>query len=177
VESGTVIKIELKDYLPSESESRKQSTDFFNREIRFSETSEPIKVEKEYSVLIVDDEIDIREFLSQLLLDEGYSVKTAQDGLDAIRLLRQGFSPDLIFLDMRMPGMDGASFAERYRQLNFPPTKIVVMTAAAEITTAVRRVNPDSYLSKPFELNDLLALVEKLRFSVTENNPDAEDRH
>ncbi len=114
-----------------------------------------------FKILIVDDEEDIREFVSQFLGEEGCEVISVADGQVALNLIKDGYRPDLILLDMRMPKMDGSTFARHYRQLPPPLASIVLMTAAADIGSAVIQVKPDGYLSKPFELDDLLALVEK----------------
>jgi len=91
-------------------------------------------------ILIVDDDPDIRSFVEQVLADEGYAVATAGDGLSALETAT-GRSPQLILLDMRMPGMDGWTFAETYRAQPGPHAPIVVMTAARNAAEQRRTVD------------------------------------
>jgi two-component system, chemotaxis family, chemotaxis protein CheY len=111
-------------------------------------------------VLLVDDDDAIRIAVSWALSDVGYCVTLAENGraaLDQIAASR----PDLVLLDMRMPVMDGWEMAERYRQLPGPHAPIVVMTAAHDVQDRARQINADGYLAKPFDLDDLVAIVRQ----------------
>jgi len=92
-------------------------------------------------VLVVDDEQNIRQVLVYVLEDEGYQVVEAQDGETALRLIERQH-PDVIILDMKMPGMDGWEFAD-----------------AAQRGADVRA---DSYVPKPFDLDVLLECVSAI---------------
>ncbi len=109
-------------------------------------------------LLVVEDEDDIREIVAEALADEGYEVATAPNGAAALRRVGER-RPDVILLDMRMPVMDGWTFAWEYRQTPIPHAPIVVMTAAAHAQEWCAQVQADGCLPKPFELDDLLRLV------------------
>src|SRR3954468_19892351 len=113
------------------------------------------------SVLVVDDDDNIREFVSLALLGEGHDVQTANNGAVALERV-QMISPDVILLDMRMPVMDGWQFATAYRQLPGPHANVVVMTAARDATRSAAEIDADAHLAKPFELDQLLDLVATL---------------
>lgn len=114
-------------------------------------------------VLVVDDDTPIRDFVSATLESEGYHVVTAENGLVALRILEgeNRYQPDIILLDMRMPVVDGWQFAEAYRQLPGQKVPIVVLTAATDPAKFAAQIEADSYLPKPFDLVDLLDVVER----------------
>lgn len=109
-------------------------------------------------VLVVDDDRGIREFVRTVLLDEGYEVAEANDGQAALQRTAE-VRPDLILLDMRMPVMDGWEFARAYRSRPGPHAPIVIVTAALDVARDAREIGADGFLSKPFQLDDLLQLV------------------
>jgi CheY-like chemotaxis protein len=112
-------------------------------------------------ILIVDDDTDTRETLTDVLGDEGYSVVGAADGLEALELLRS-VTPRLILLDLNMPSMDGQSFRER--QLRTPPLAsipTVALSAVSQLPERVGHLTFDEVLTKPVDLDALLALVER----------------
>ncbi len=113
-------------------------------------------------VLIVDDDESIREFVSWALSEDGYEVGIAQDGAAALALIEK-WTPDVILLDMRMPTMNGWEFSKRYRELYLSRAPIIVLTAARDATSSAREIGAEAYLSKPFDLEELLALVERFR--------------
>ena len=112
-------------------------------------------------VLVVDDDPDIGEFVTLALTDHGYDVATALNGEVALRSAEER-PPRLIVLDMRMPGMDGWEFARRYRQRPGPHAPIVVFTAARNAGERASEIAADAYLAKPFSLDDLIGLAERL---------------
>ncbi len=112
-------------------------------------------------VLVVDDDPDIGEFVSLALSDQGYDVVTAPNG-EAALLSIDEHPPRLIVLDMRMPVMDGWEFTHRYRQRPGPHAPILVFTAARNAAERASEIEADAYLAKPFSLDELLALVERL---------------
>jgi CheY-like chemotaxis protein len=111
-------------------------------------------------ILVVDDDTSIRSFVEMALDSEGYAVSTATNGAQALEVTGN-VSPDLILLDMRMPVMDGWTFAKNYRQRAGPHAPIVVITAATDAGQRAAEIDADGYLGKPFDLDDLLGLVSK----------------
>jgi two-component system OmpR family response regulator len=109
------------------------------------------------TILVVDDDRDLRELLATLLEEEGYEVATANDGRSALEEVRR-HRPTLILLDMKMPVMDGWHFCANLREAGVPPP-IVVITAAANAEGRAAEVGADGWLSRPFELDALLTLV------------------
>jgi len=109
-------------------------------------------------VLIVDDDAAIRDLMLVALSDKDYEVIEAGDGAAALSLLSTT-PPDVILLDMRMPLMDGWAFAQAYRQLPGPHAPVIVVTAASDAAGRAAEINADSYLAKPFQLDDLYACV------------------
>jgi CheY-like chemotaxis protein len=112
-------------------------------------------------ILVVDDDTSIRSFVEMALDSEGYVVSTATNGAQALAVTDQ-VQPDLILLDMRMPIMDGWTFARMYReQARGPKAPIVVITAATDAGERAAEIQADGYLGKPFDLDELLGLVQK----------------
>ena len=109
--------------------------------------------------LVVDDDHDIAELVRLALTDEGYDVVIASNGSVALHAMRtEPF--DLILLDMRMPVMDGWEFAREYHALPAPRAPVVVVTAARDAAERAAEVQADGYISKPFSLEELLAVVK-----------------
>jgi len=111
-------------------------------------------------ILIVDDDDDIRLALAEVLEDEGYQVKTAANGNEALALLRSSESPCMILLDLMMPVMDGWAFREH--QLKDPALAdipVYVISAAGNVAGAP--VPKDRFIPKPIMLDHLLSLVEE----------------
>lgn len=107
-------------------------------------------------ILVVDDEESIRSTLSGILEEEGYQVVCADTGADALELIREEV-PDLVLLDIWMPGMDGIQTLERIRNL-YPDMTVVMMSGHGTIETAVRatRIGAYDFIEKPFSLDKLL---------------------
>lgn len=114
---------------------------------------------QDVSVLVIDDDPEAREMLAAVLENAGYSVATAENGFDALELLRK-VRPKLILLDVVMPMCDGAEFREQQRR-NKEWIKIptIVMTGLAE--EPVLDVAVEYALRKPIRSRDLLALVDR----------------
>jgi urea transport system substrate-binding protein len=112
-------------------------------------------------VLVVDDDAAIRRVIAFALSDEGFEVDEARDGRAALEAIERR-RPDLILLDMRMPGMDGWEFVKRYRERGRPQAPIIVLTAAQDTAQRGRDVDAAGCLSKPFDLDTLLETVSAL---------------
>ncbi len=109
-------------------------------------------------VLVIDDELSIRQLIAYALIDEGYDVEEASDGQAALALISRRH-PDVIILDMRMPGMDGWQFADIYHERYGHRAPIVVITAAQDATRRGEDINAETYVAKPFDLDTLLERV------------------
>jgi DNA-binding NtrC family response regulator len=109
-------------------------------------------------ILVVDDEEVMRDSCRQTLEASGYRVVTAEDGFAAIRALRLQ-RPEVVLLDLKMPGLDGTDFLQRVRELS-PGVDVVVITGYSSVGSAVEcmRLGAYDYLPKPFE-PDALRLV------------------
>ena len=114
------------------------------------------------TVLVVDDDPDILEALSEILEAEGFSIRRARNGREALERLTPE-PPQLILLDLMMPVMDGWEFAQRMRQR--PPEiariPIIVLSADRNVGSKAADLGAVGHLAKPFELNDLLELVRR----------------
>ncbi len=114
-------------------------------------------------ILVVEDDEAIRRVVALALADQGYGVAVAPDGRAALERL-QYHRPRLILLDMRMPVLNGWELARRYRAGPGPHAPIVCVTAAADAAEAAARgaqIGAAASLGKPFDLDDLLALVDR----------------
>lgn len=111
-------------------------------------------------VLVVDDDRAIRGLVETVLVDEGYAVATAENGQHALEVLTS-VKPEVILLDIFMPVMNGPDFAAAYRQTPGPHAPIVVITAGLDGVQKAKEIAADGLLTKPFDLQDLLAAVEK----------------
>jgi DNA-binding response OmpR family regulator len=114
-------------------------------------------------VLVVDDDPAILEFISGVLVDEGYEAVTTRNGKFALEAMVD-FDPDLVILDMRMPIMDGPTFLESYRRVSPKPIPIIVLSAWPLLAPTIATFGSENFLSKPFDLEDLLnAVAHNLR--------------
>jgi DNA-binding NtrC family response regulator len=114
------------------------------------------------NILVVDDELGIRDLLSEILNDEGHQVELAENAAQA-REVRQRMQPDLVLLDIWMPDTDGVSLLKEWAtsgQLSMP---VIMMSGHATIDTAVDavRIGAKAFLEKPITLQKLLKAVEQ----------------
>jgi CheY-like chemotaxis protein len=112
-------------------------------------------------VLVVEDDVETRRFLSALLKDEDYEVLAAANGEEALALLRRPEErpPDVVLLDMWMPVMDGWAFLRSYRELPAPHAPVIAITAAHGGPTPTPPIEAHSVLTKPFGIEELLDLL------------------
>lgn len=113
-------------------------------------------------ILVVDDEIGIRELLSEILIDEGFDVRLAENAATA-RAIRQELRPDLVLLDIWMPDTDGISLLKEWKSAGLLNMPVVMMSGHGTIDTAVEatRFGACAFLEKPIALQKLLATVQK----------------
>lgn len=114
---------------------------------------------KGIKILLVDDEPNILEFLEMGLLNEGFEVATAQDGMAAVTLAKQ-FQPHIVILDVMMPGMDGFEVCRMLKKTE--NIAIIMLTAKDEIDDRVKglTLGADDYMAKPFSFEELLARIQ-----------------
>jgi two-component system response regulator MprA len=112
-------------------------------------------------ILVVDDDPEITSFIKRGLAYEGYSVDIAANGLEALSKARER-EPDLVILDIMMPGMDGIEVAKRLRQGGDVP--ILMLTAKGTVADKVKGLESgaDDYLVKPFAFDEMLARARVL---------------
>ena len=113
-------------------------------------------------ILVVDDEVGIRELLSEILIDEGYDVRLAENAT-AARQIRNDLRPDLVLLDIWMPDMDGISLLKEWHAAGHLNMPVVMMSGHGTIDTAVEatRFGAFDFLEKPIALQKLLSTVQK----------------
>ena len=112
-------------------------------------------------ILVVEDEERIRQFLQRGLTFEGYRVDTAADGEEALEQARDN-PPDLVLLDIMLPGMDGVEVCRRLRAVSDTPILMLTAKEAIEDRVAGLDAGADDYLVKPFAFDELLARVRAL---------------
>jgi len=113
-------------------------------------------------VLVVDDDVDIRETIGMILEDEGYTVACACNGLEALQYLREHDAPNLILLDLMMPVMDGAEFCGHQRQdPRLAEIPVVIVSASGQAMQQAAVLNAKALISKPLALDTLLEKVEQ----------------
>lgn len=113
---------------------------------------------KGIKILLVDDEPNILQFLELGLQNEGFEVKSAQDGMLAITLLKE-FQPHIAILDVMMPGMDGFEVCRMIKKTE--NVAVIMLTAKDEVDDRVKglKLGADDYMVKPFSFEELLARI------------------
>jgi CheY-like chemotaxis protein len=120
-------------------------------------------VKESSCALVVEDDPALREIYANALADSGHQVRTAADGAAALRLLHDGFTPCVAFLDLRMPGMDGWELARRLRSdERWRDVPIVVVAAHVRIDHEAQAIGAAAWLQKPFDLASLDRLARSL---------------
>jgi DNA-binding NtrC family response regulator len=114
------------------------------------------------NILVVDDEMGIRELLSEILGDEGHAVSTAENAQQAREFRAQG-APDLVLLDIWMPDTDGVTLLKEWQRDGLLSMPVIMMSGHATIDTAVEatRIGALNFLEKPIALQKLLKAVQQ----------------
>jgi CheY-like chemotaxis protein len=118
----------------------------------------------DFTILIVEDDFDVRESLSEALRDEGYAVECAVDGEQALDWLRNGGRPGLILLDLMMPRMSGSEF--RLVQKVDPKLQhlpVVLLSADGAMEEKAKLLQTQGAIRKPIDLEQLLKVIEQFR--------------
>jgi len=113
-------------------------------------------------VLIVDDDPDICHFFQKILTEMGYEVSTAGGGRESLTRITRD-PPDVLFLDIKMPKMDGLECLRRIRKIK-RKLPIVMITGYGDLKSAqeAMRLGADEYISKPFDLEEIRRLISEL---------------
>ena len=122
------------------------------------------------TILIIEDDSNIRELLRLYLTQEGYKIETAQDGLEGLRAFK-AHEPDLILLDLMMPVMDGTQVIKEVRAVYKVP--VIMLTAKGETFDKVAGLDlgADDYVTKPFETRELIARIRAVLRRYGDNEP------
>ena len=112
------------------------------------------------TILVVEDDIGLQKYLKELLLDNGYSVQTAADGVQALNSLEK-LLPDLVILDLGLPNMSGEAVCMEIRK-KYPELPVIILTAKDTTSDIVHGLNlgADAYMTKPFVADELLARIK-----------------
>ena len=106
-------------------------------------------------ILIVDDEMSVRNSLREWFLEDGFAVETAEDGNAALQRMHSG-PYDIVIIDLKMPGMDGITLERRIREID-KDAAIIILTAFASVETAVEalKLGAFDYVTKPVDPDEL----------------------
>jgi DNA-binding response OmpR family regulator len=111
-------------------------------------------------ILVVEDDFDIRDALTQILEEEGYAVRSAANGREALDAAGNGVTPSLILLDLMMPVMNGWQFrAEQLRDARLASVPVLVISADPHLRDKIGTLGDVGVLKKPIHLDELLSAV------------------
>ena len=114
------------------------------------------------TILVIDDDIDLQQLVKIAIKTKGYTIETANNGLEALVKL-ETVTPDLIILDMNMPKMGGLEFYQRIcDQTSRPKYPVLVLTARANMESLFKDFNVEGFMAKPFEIDELLNNVDTI---------------
>lgn len=117
------------------------------------------------TILIVEDDAGLNKYLKELFLDNGYSVQSATDGVQALNLI-QKLPPDLVILDLALPNMSGEAVCMEIRK-KYPDLRVIILTAKDGVADIIHGLDlgADDYMTKPFLADELLARTKaRLRY-------------
>lgn len=112
-------------------------------------------------VLVIDDQPGIRRLLVEVLAEEGYSVVTASNGYEGVQQVKDT-QPDLVLMDMKMPGMDGIETLRELKRIG-QADKVIMMTAYGELelVNQAQQLGAYTYITKPFDIIKLCQMVNE----------------
>ena len=115
---------------------------------------------EKFKILITDDDMDLRELLTEAIKNWGYEVSVARDGDEALRKLRMERF-DIVITDLMMPGMDGLALLQKIKDLD-KEILVIIITGYATIETAVKAIESGAYdsIAKPFRLDELMIVIK-----------------
>jgi CheY-like chemotaxis protein len=117
-----------------------------------------------FTILLVEDDYDVREALVETLRDRGYEVQTAADGEQALKVLRGGLRPGLILLDLMMPRMSGSEFRmAQVRDTELSVFPVVLLSADGRMEEKAQALKVDGAVRKPIDLDELFGVIERIR--------------
>jgi DNA-binding NtrC family response regulator len=124
------------------------------------------------NVLLVDDEPGMLRYIRTLLEVDNYKVETASTGEEALERVQKGYRPELVLLDLLMPGIDGLQTLEQLRQLH-PAAKVVMLSCVSDTRKVVQaiRLGAQDYLTKPFQKAELDAVIDQCLGTNQQNYP------
>ncbi len=122
-------------------------------------------------ILIVEDQADVAQLIEVVLMGEGHTVAVARDGAQGLMMARD-WMPDLILMDIMLPGVDGGTLIARLRrEVETAELPIIAMSASRTLRDRTGELEADALLSKPFDVDALLVQVQ---FLLTRGRGDAE---
>ena len=118
-------------------------------------------------ILIVDDQFGIRILLNEVLQKEGYQTYQAANGVQALDIVKK-HPPDLVLLDMKIPGMDGIEILKRMKVID-PDIRVIIMTAYGELDMIQEAMDLGAltHFAKPFDIDDIRVAVKKYSQTVS----------
>ncbi len=119
---------------------------------------------KQLTVLLVDDEINLRESLAELVESEGFRSSQASNGEDAIKILREAaVRPDMILLDMRMPRLDGLGVLRTVKDEKLTDAPIIVVSAFGDSSKMIEamKLGAYDYITKPLDVDEIVAILHR----------------
>ncbi len=122
------------------------------------------------SILVVEDDPDLLSLMEMILQGEGWRVRTAREGREALARVKEEL-PSLVFLDRRLPGLNGWEFAREFRARYGAVSPIVVVTAAEDARRRAEEIGAQGWLAKPFEIDDVLAAAARWAGAPTASAP------
>ena len=127
---------------------------------------------RKYSVLIADDEENVLKLLEKVMIKEGYTTYTASNGEQALKIINE-YQTDIVITDIKMPGISGIELFSKIREID-PSISVIIMTAFATLETAIDalKMGAKDYITKPFNLDEVVNSVRQLVDSLSENESD-----
>jgi DNA-binding NtrC family response regulator len=125
-----------------------------------------------HNILLVDDEPGMLRYIRTLLEVDDYKVETASTGEEAVERVQKGLRPELVLLDLLMPGIDGLQTLEQLRKIQ-PGVKVVMLSCVSDTRKVVQaiRLGAHDYLTKPFQKSELDTVIDQCLGTNKQNYP------